>query len=149
MHAGVHRVRGGVRGADLVHRPRGPGVRGGIPAGADAGGGHHGVAHHGREVLPGRHHRRRAHHRRPVPRALGQERGEGALRQGRRHPRLRQRRPRGAPSGRRRWHPERQQGGSVGRHAASLAAVLHLHRQCLIGRPMNPSSSSIDHGAWR
>ncbi|AQK51577.1 Protein WALLS ARE THIN 1 [Zea mays] len=59
------------------------------------------------------------------------------------------RRPRGAPSGRRRWHPERQQGGSVGRHAASLAAVLHLHRQCLIGRPMNPSSSSIDHGAWR
>ena len=138
MHAGVHRVGGGVRGADLVHRPRWSGVRGGVPAGADAGGGNHGVAHPGREVLPGRHHRRRAHHRRPLPRALGQERGEGAHRQGRRRRprRLRRRRPRGAPCGRRRrwwWHPE-QGGGVGGRHAASAAAVLHLHRQRLTYR---------------
>lgn len=113
--AGLHRFRRGVRSADLVHRPRGPSVRGSVPASSDPGGGNHGFSYPGREVLPGRDHRRRAHHRGALPRALGQERGEGAPRQGRGH------RRRGCSRHR------RQERKGVVRDAAPAASVLHLH----------------------
>ncbi|CAM0148598.1 unnamed protein product [Urochloa decumbens] len=115
----VHRFWRGVRGSDLVHRPRGPGVRGGVPARADAGGGHHGVAHPGREVLPGRHHRRRAHHHRPLPRALGKERGEGAHRKGRRR----------RHAVRRRRGPRHHRRPEQAAHAAAPAADLHREQR--------------------
>lgn len=55
MHAtGAGGVRRGVRGADVVHRPRRPGVRGCLPARADAPRRRHGVAAPRRAILPRR-----------------------------------------------------------------------------------------------
>uniref|UniRef100_A0A0E0AYZ0 Uncharacterized protein n=1 Tax=Oryza glumipatula TaxID=40148 RepID=A0A0E0AYZ0_9ORYZ len=117
----IHRVGGGVRGADMVHRQGGPGVRGGVSARPDPGGGHHGLPHPRRELLPRRHHRRRLHHRRPLPRPLGQEPRACSPRQGRRrHCHRPRRRP--LPDHRRRQ-------AVLLRHPAPPAAYLLLLRQ--------------------